>query len=222
MHSWDGGATDPGSTSVVYFDPNKRIIKKTVARYDGNVPMFLCAKGEESSWQWGGHFLPCQCVGRAAKDAYSTTMDEVVREIDRFNPDNDGAQRRIEIDTFSSRLSRISRIEPFTQWDTTSSLDVQRFESSRFAVAVITYKDHVNVYNCEQTTYVRERTDEFWMPVYTAQVYSKAFNTLEIHGFIDDENLDISMCVADCGWWGRHDRVTKNVAEWHQTALNSR
>lgn len=79
-----------------------------------------------------------------------------------------------------------------------------------------------HVYNCKQTTYVRERTDDFWVPVYTAQVSSRAFNTLEIHGFIDDENLDISMCVADCGWWGKYDRVTRNVVEWHQTALNSR
>lgn len=39
--------------------------------------------------------------------------------------------------------------------------------------------------------------------------------------FIDDENLDIYMCVADCDWWGKYDRVTMNVVEWHQTALNS-
>ena len=221
LHSWSGGGTDPGTDSVVYFDPNKRIIKETVAWYEGYVPMLLCSEGE-SRWQWDGHFLPCQCVGRVARGAYFTTLDEVVLDIPRFYPDKDGAQTRIEIDTFSSLLSRISRIEPFTQWDTTSSLDVQRFESSRFAVAVITYRDHANVYNCVQTTYVRERTDDFWVPVYTAQVSSKAFNTLDIHGFIDDENLDIYMCVADCGWWGKHDRVTKNVVEWHQTALNSR
>ena len=221
MHSWDGGATNPGTTSVVHFDPDKRITGKAVARYDGGVPTFLCSEGD-SWWQWGGHFLPCQCVGRAVKDAYSTTMDEVDRKIPSFYPDEDGGQTRIEIDTFSSLLSQISRIEPFTQWDPTSSLDVQRFESSRFMVAVITYTDHANVYNCEQTTYVRGRTDDFWVPVYDAPVSSKGFHTLKIHGFIDDENLDIYMCVADCGWWGKHDRVTKNVVEWHQTALNSR
>lgn len=221
MHSWDGGATTPGITSVVYFDPNKRINREHVAWYDGNVPMLLCSEGE-SSWQWGGHFLPCQCVGRAGKDAYSTTLDEVVRKIGRFTPDNDGVQTHIEIDTFSSLLSQIARIEPFTQWDTTSSLDVQHFESSRFTVTVITYTDHADVYNCEQTTYVRGRTDDFWVPVYTAPVSSKRFHTLEIHGFIDDENLDIFMCVADCDWWGKYDRVTRNVVEWHQTALNSR
>ncbi|MCY3682954.1 MAG: hypothetical protein OXH16_16270 [Gemmatimonadetes bacterium] len=221
MHSWDGGASNPGTASVVYFDPNKRIIQKTVAWSEGGVPTFHCSEGE-SSWQWGGHFLPCQCGGRVAKGAYFTTLDEVVLDIPRFYPDNDRGQRRIEIDTFSSLLSQISRIEPFTQWDTTSSLDVQCFESSRFTVAVITYTDHANVYNCEQTTYVRRRTDDFWVPVYTAPVSSKAFHTLEIHGFIDDENLDITMCVADCYWWGKHDRVTKNVVEWHQTALNSR
>ena len=220
MHSWDGGATDPGTTSVVYFDSNKRIVQETVVWYDGNVPTFLCSEGE-SSWEWGGQFLPCQCVGRVVRDAYSTTMDEVVRKIGRFTPDNDGVQTRIEIYTFSSLLSRISRIEPFTQWDATSSLDVQHFESSRFMVTVITYQDHANVYNCVQTTYVRGRTDDFWVPVYTAPVSSKGFHTLEIHGFIDDENLDIDMCVADCGWWGKYDRVTRNVVEWHQTALNS-
>ena len=221
MHSWNGGAPDPGTTSVVYFDPNKQIIQEAVANYDGNVPMFLCSEGE-SSWQWGGHFLPCQCVGRVARDAYSIALDEVVRKIPRFYPDKDGAQTRIEIDTFSSLLSQISRIESFTQWDATSSLDVQHFESSRFMVAVITYEDHFNVYDCEQTTYVRGRTDDFWVPVYTAPVSSKAFHTLEIHGFIDDENLDISMCVANCYSWGKHDRVTRNVVEWYQTALNSR
>ena len=221
LHSWSGGATDPGTTSVVYFNPNKRIIQEAVAFLDGGVPTLLCSEGE-SSWQWGGHFLPCQCIGRVAKDAYSTTLDEVVRKIPSFYPNKKRGQRRIKIDTFSSLLSQISRIEPFTQWDNTSSLDVQHFESSRFTVAVITYEDHANVYNCEQTTYVRGRTDDFWVPVYTAQVSSKGFNTLEIHGFIDDENLDIYMCVANCGWWGKYDRVTKNVLEWHQTALNSR
>lgn len=221
MHSWDGGATDPGITSVVYFDPNKRIIQKTVAWLDGYVPTHLCSGGE-SSWQWGGHFLPCQCIGRAVSDAYSPTLDKVVLNIPRFKPDNDGVQRRIKIDTFSSLLSRIARIEPFTQWDTTSSLDVQHFESSRFTVAVITYTDRLNVYNCEQTTYVRGRTDDFWVPVYAAGVSSKGFHTLKIHGFIDDENLDIDMCVANCDWWGKYDRVTMNVEEWHQTALNSR
>lgn len=212
MHSWDGGATDPGTTSVVYFLPYKRIIQKTVAWFAGDVPTLLCS-GDESSWEWGDHFLPCQCIGRVARDTYSTKMDKVVREIPRFKPD---------IDTFSSLLSRIARIEPFTQWDTTSSLDVQRFESSRFMVAVITYQDHVNVYNCEQITYVRGRTDDFWVPVYVAPVSSKGFHTLEVHGFIDDENLDITMCVADCGWWGKDDRVTMNVVEWHQNALNRR
>ena len=221
MHSWSGGAPDPGTTSVVYFDPNKQIIREPVAHYDGYVPMLLCSEGE-SSWQWGGHFLPCQCVGRVARGAYFTTLDEVVFDIRDFYPDNDGGQTRIEIDTFSSLLSRISRIEPFTQWDTTSSLDVQRFESSKFMVAVITYSGHVRRYDSKQVTYVRGRTDDFWVPVYTAPVSSKAFHALEIHGFIDDENLDITMCVADCDWWGKHDRVTKNVVEWHQTALNSR
>ena len=221
MDSWDGGATTPGITSVVYFDPNKRINSEYVAWYGGYVPMLLCSEGE-SSWEWGGQFLPCQCVGRAVRDAYSTTLDKVVRKIPRFKPDNDGVQTRIKIDTFSSLLSQIARIEPFTQWDTTSSLDVQHFESSRFTVTVITYTDHADVYNCEQTTYVRGRSDHFWVPVYTAPVSSKRFHTLEIHGFIDDENLDIFMCVADCDWWGKYDRVTKNVEEWHQTALNSR
>ena len=221
MHTWNGGATDPGTTSVVYFGPNKRIIYKIAAWLEEEVPTFLCS-GDESSWQWGGQFLPCQCIGRAVSDAYSPTLDDVVLEIPRFKPDNDGVQRRIKIDTFSSLLSRISRIEPFTQWDTTSSLDVQRFESSRFMVAVITYRDHLNVYNCEQTTYVRRRTDNFWVPVYAAQVSSKGFHALTIHGFIDDENLDIDMCVADCDWWGKYDRVTMNVVEWHQNALNSR
>ena len=130
LHSWDGGATDPGTTSVVYFNPNKRIIQKTVAWSEGGVPTFHCSEGE-SSWQWGGHFLPCQCVGRVARDAYSITLDEVILDIPRFYPDKDRGQRRIEIDTFSSLLSQISRIEPFTQWDATSSLDVQRFESSQ-------------------------------------------------------------------------------------------
>ena len=85
MHSWSGGATDPGTTSVVYFNPNKRIIQETVAWSERNVPTLLCSEGE-SSWQWGGHFLPCQCVGRVAKDAYSTTLDEVVRKIPGFYP----------------------------------------------------------------------------------------------------------------------------------------
>ncbi|MDE2887473.1 MAG: hypothetical protein OXR72_04605 [Gemmatimonadota bacterium] len=221
LRSWDGGASDPGETRVIEFDPNKRIIAKTVAWYEGDVPMLRCSEGE-SSWRWGGRFLSCQCAGRASGDAYSTAMENIVRETGRFNTDVDGAQTRIDSEIFSSLLSRISRLEPFARWDATSSLEVERFESSGFAVAVITYTDHAQVNNCVQITCVRRKTDAFWVPVYVAPVTPKRFNRLKIYGFIDDENLDVHICVAHCGFWEDYDRVTRNVAEWHQTAMNRR
>ena len=219
MHSWDGGASDPGRTSVVYFDTNGRIVEEIVAWIDLTTPIFRCSENE-SPWQWGGRFLPCQCIGRADKDAYSVSMDEVVREMGRFDPDMFGAETRIDEGIFSSLLSRISRIKPFTQWDAGSSIDAQHFESSKFEVAWIKYTDHADVYGCEQYTYVRRRTDDFWVPVYSAQVSSKGFNAMRIHGFVDDENLDIDICVKFCNSWGNYERLTRNVADWQQVVLN--
>ena len=57
----------------------------------------------------------------------------------------------------------------------------------------------------------------------------------EPFGIYDDWSVhrlqdgDLRVCYAetrlvssqsDCGFWGAYDRVTKNVVEWHQTALN--
>ena len=222
MHNWDGGATDPGTVSVVYFGPDKRIIAETVSWYGLEVPMLLCSEGE-SSWQWGAHFTPCLCVGRAAGDAYSTTMNDVVGEIRRINRKNGGAQTRIDRDAFSSLLAQISRIEPFTEWDATSSLDVQRFESPGFTVVAIAYRDYAYVSNSVQTTYVRRRDDVYWIPVFSEEGSLKAFNPLKIHGFIDDNTLEISKCAAWCDSpEGTYRRVTRNVAEWRQDASNGR
>lgn len=213
LQSWDGGFSDPGDASVVYFDSNRRVVKESVHWYGGQVPMLLCSEGE-SSWQWGGQFLPCQCIGRAVKNAHSTTMDDVVRELNRFSSEHDSARTRIDSDSLSSLLSEISRLKPVTQWDATASLEVERFESSKFAVAVITYTNHAHVYEGVQTTLVRQRADDSWQLMYFKEGARRGFNPLKIHGFVDEETLDISKCVAWCDSWdGTYERVTENIAE---------
>ena len=212
---WSGGASSPGYTMVLYDDPSEGIVSELVAKHEGGVTLFHCSDGE-SSWQWDRHFLPCQCVGRATNTDYYSVIDDVVREIDRYNIDRPG-DVRIDTDAFSALVSRISRLEPFTRWDGDSSLDLQRFESSKFTVALITYYDHANVYNNVQTTFVRRRTDDFWVPVHGAHT----FYAVEIHGFVDEEKLDISMC-DDCSRWRGYDRISRNAGEWLTVVENCR
>ena len=221
IYSWGGGATSPGGRYVVFFVPNVGFVQKSAAWIEGPMRLVDCNESE-SGRQADGRFLPCRCIGRASESTYNSTLDEVKRRLYRLNYRRDDAPTRINDDAFSSLLSRISRLKPFVQWDAQSRLDVQRVESTKFTVVTITYADLANIYGSAQTTFVRRRTDDFWVSVYDAPVSSKGFNKVTVHGFVDDENLDLEMCVEDCGWWGRYDRLNRNVADWLQVALTCR
>ena len=210
MDFWHGGASDPGQDVVFYFDPASGIVSESVSNIEGSPSLFDCSDAE-SVWADDGSFLPCLCAGKADNNEYRSRLENMVLELDRLSHRTSGAP-------FHNLLLDIGRLEPWVQWDALTTLDVKRFESSKFEVVVITYRDHTDVYRCNQITFVRRLPDEYFVPVYEAGVSSKAFNTLTIHGFVDTEVLDLTMCVDDCDWWGRHDRVTKNVGDWWQEA----
>ena len=207
LNFWSGSATIPGQDRVVYFDRNAgTIVGESVSMVEGTPTMVDCSD-DESSWEWDASFFPCVCAGRATNSEYRPRLAEIVREISRLSERSSGA-------SLYNLFFDIARLEPWVRWDAGTDLDVQRFESSKFEVVVITHEDHLDVYNSDQITFVRRRADDYFVPVHKAGVSSKAFNTLTIHGFVHDEVLDVTMCVDDCNWWGRHERVTKNVGDW--------
>ena len=206
MSSWDGGATIAGDDIVVYSDPHAGVVGEPVSLGRGIASMVDCSDNE-SAWQWGGSFYPCVCAGRAANDQYRSRLKEVIREIGRLSSRKSGA-------SLFNLLFDIAGLEPWLQWDDGTDLDVQRFESSKFEVVVITHEDHLNAFNCDQTVFVRRLVDEYFVPVYEAAASSKGFKKVEIHGFSDADVLDITLCVERCYSWGRYERMTKNLTDW--------
>lgn len=206
MHSWSGGAPDPARDIVLYSDHDNTLVGETISWLDGGPTPVDCSD-DESVWEWNGSFFPCLCAGKAADNEYNTRVKEVLAEIGRLSSRSRAWLHNLLID--------IARLQPWVQWDIHTDLEVQRFESSKFEVVVVTYQDHLNVYRCAETIFVRRLGDEYHVPVYGVGRYAAGRNTVQIHGFVDDDVLDVTLCVEDCdARWGETDRVTKNLREW--------
>ena len=148
---------------------------------------------------------------------YHTTLEQLRSDIRQAaSTDEDTRPRTIDYETFSELLSRAADLEPFIWWDAYSHFDIRRFESSTYAIVSLTFLDRTSAYGSFQQVFARRLSEDMWTRVHSINGNQKSFNSAEIHGFIDDDTLDINMCVDDCDWWGRHERVRKNVDEWLQ------
>ena len=213
MRTWSGSATYPPNTLAVHYVPGVGIVEEFLDSSQHGSRILDCSK-DESQWQWGGHFLACQCAGRAGKDVYYSALDGLASDIERFGGVREDSQGRINEATFSSLLSRLSELDPFVRWDALSSFDVQRLDSEKFTVVALTYTAHDRPYSSVQSLFVRRRTEDFWTPIYQAPLSSKGIHTVTLYGFLDEQTVDLKMCVENCDSWGKSARVKKNLEEW--------
>lgn len=97
-------------------------------------------------------------------------------------------------------------------------MDVQRFESSSFEVVAINYEDREKLYGSSQTIFLRRVGDGYWVRVHVAPESSKGFHKATIHGFVDKDVLDLTMNIEEWSYWGKLERVRKNIREWWREA----
>ncbi len=206
MNYWSGGAPDPGYDIVLYSGHNYILVEETTSHVDSGPELVDCSD-DESVWEWDDSFFPCLCAGKAADNEYHTRVKEVLAEIGRLS-------RRSRA-WLQNLLPDIARLQPWVQWDIYTKLEVQRFESSKFEVVLVTYQDHLNSDQCAETLFVRRLGDEYHVPVYEV-VGGEAshFNTVQIHGFVDDEVLEVTLWVEGRYGWEKTERVTKNLRKW--------
>ncbi len=217
---WSGSASIPGRDDIFYFVPGKGIVSKTLAWHEYRVTTIDCAEDETRweegapPWEWGESFRPCRCAGRIDGEDYFSAASEIISAETIENPISEA--------DFSSLLSRIGGWEKVLDRFEGTAVDVQRFESSKFEVVAITYEDSLRAFGSSQTIFVHRVGDGYWVRVYAAPETSKGFLKATIHGLVNEDVLDLTMNVDETPYWGRFERVTKNLREWWQEADRAR
>ena len=204
---WNGEATIGASTNVFYARPGNGIADYRISwvdRFPDNT--FDCAEGQKLVWTRDESFHPCRCAGRLKGEDYVSALTAIGSASSLENP--------ISKADFTALLARIDVARPYIDQDQNADLKIQRYESSKFEVVVITYKEDVNLYVDQQTIFVRRVRGGEWVRVHDALVTSKGLHEATIHGFVDEEVLDLSMNPDGSGYWPRWERVKKNLEEW--------
>ena len=204
---WDGGATIGASTNVFYSRLGNGISDYRISWVD-QFPdnTFDCAEGQKLRWTRDESFHPCRCAGRLKGEDYVSALAAIRSASSLENPISEA--------DFTALLARIDVARPYLDQDQYADLNIQRYESSKFEVVVITYEDDVNLYVDSQTIFVRRVRGGEWVRVHNALVTSKGLHAASIHGFVDEEVLDLSMNPDGSGYWPRQERVKKNLEEW--------
>ena len=182
----------------VYFKPGKRIVAEEHYSKDSLGPSLVDCLDDEATWKEDGPFLPCQCAGSASNKIYNATLNELRSDIRQTGSTNGGTRNgTISDDALSALLSRAVRLEPFVRWDAYSHFDIQRFESSKYAIITITYHQRTDVYGSFQRVFVRRLSDDVWIQVFYQSSGRYGFNTTSIHGFHDEDTVDLEMCFEE-------------------------
>lgn len=204
---WDGGATIGASTNVFYARPGNGIADYRISWVD-QFPdnTFDCAEGQKLRWAPDESFHPCRCAGRLKGEDYVSALTAIGSASSLENPISEA--------DFTAMLARIDVARPYIDQDQDADFKIQRYESSKFEVVVITYEEDVNLYVDQQTIFVRRVRGGEWVRVHDALVTSKGLHEATIHGFVDEEVLDLSMNPDGSGYWPRRERVKKNLEEW--------
>ena len=202
---WHGEASLPGRGRVFYFEPGKGISDYRfhwVERPPDNID---CAEGETQRWKRGESFHPCSCAGRLKGEDYVSALAAIRGTTSLENPISEA--------DFSAFLARIDGARPYIDQDQHADLDIERYESSKFEVVVITYEDRRNLYVDDQNIFVRRVRGSEWVRVHNAPMRRAILLTASIHGFVDEEVLDVSVYTQDRPW-PEERRVQKNLGEW--------
>lgn len=203
---WTGGATTPGSDEVYSFDPQSgKILGRTYEWIEGSGrdDHIDCAE-DETTGSFGESFHPCSCAGKIDGEDYFSATSKIRNARTIQNPISEA--------DFSSLLARISDTRPIFERFDDISLEIQRFESAKFEVVTIIYEESRLYADC-QFVFVRRVGGSEWVRVHDAPGTSKGFPKATIHGFVDDDVLDITM-APEWSYWPKLKRVKKNLGDW--------
>ena len=215
--SWSGGASDPANAWVLWFSDEHGIdYSRLSARDSVSADSVDCAE-DEILWQWGSRFRPCSCIGPAGNDDYRSTKRRLLGDIEAATAVS-GDSPSIDHDVLSTLVDRISIFQSFARWDLDSEIGVERFQSEKFEILEINYRHFLLADYPFQFVLARVAEHEDWRLLYEKPWSPKVNNRATIHGFTDEETLDLDVCVDDCTWWGRHKRVQWHLGKRFETA----
>ena len=95
-------------------------------------------------------------------------------------------------------LERVERISPFMNWDAREKIDVERFASSEYSIVVVTHVSRVYHGGSFQHLFVRRSREDAWTLLYDAPWSSGYFFSAEVHGFVREATLQLTLCPNDC------------------------
>ena len=210
----------------VYYEPDEGIVAEGHYAKDSFGPDRVDCLDNEHTWKEGEAFRPCLCAGSAGNELYRTTLSELRSDIRQAGDTNRSRQSRTIGDTaFSALLSRIDRLAPFVWWDAYSLLDVQRFESAKYAIVSIAFQDRTSPYGSFQRVFVRRLAEALWTAVFDQDSDRYGFNTATLHGFHDADTVDLEMCFVEgsdpdyqCQRYGEDERRFITVEDWLRRA----
>ena len=231
MAPWEGGASTPAGLVGLYYDESSRTIEMrgfpTAVIEAGAETTAVTCSGDEALW--GDEFLPCSCDKLdywLAAEAQMAALEDLVRVGEEPAQEAlraagfDGAAGEFAAaqagfspildEDFSRVLRDISRLaETEAAWARTAGggmygdlgLSIDRFESPAFVFVAVTL-DTVSYYGSRVLFFARASEERFWRPVYAAD-WPEVID-VEVHGFVDDETVSLSLCVDDydCEWTG--------------------
>ena len=211
--SWQGGASTAASTSTVEFDPDEGLVVTFLSDTESGYGNLDCFPGERL-WKEGGEdFRPCSC-----DHAYLARLADLVQDLEQA-AELSGPGAGVGEKELAGLLARVERISPFLdwdggtvqEWDVGTTLEVDEFTSSEYSLVVVTYSSGILYWSSFQYLFGRRNSDDVWELLYDAPLSSRAFQKVDIQGFIGAEILELEMC---CTSRGRHATVRIDVGQW--------
>ena len=206
--TWSGGAPDPENHWVLSFSDDGLDYARLSAIDSPVAAPADCADGE-TLWQWGSRFRPCICTGRASNVDHYATQRVLFSDIDAVTAVSDGPPG-IDDDVLTVLVERIHALRSSAAWDSAAEIGVEQFQSDEFEVLEIHYRHSLLADDPFQYIFARAVDREVWRLLYEKRYSPKSWNFATIHGFTDGDTLELDVCVEDCTWWSRHQRV-----QWH-------
>lgn len=202
---WHGEASLPARGRVFYYDTGKGLSDYRFYWAERPPDHLHCAEGDMQRWTRGERFQPCSCAGRLKGDDYVSALAAIEGASSLENPIPDA--------DFNALLARIDGVRPYIDEDQDIALDIERYDSPKFEVVMITYDNRSDLYVDDQTIFVRRVMGSEWIRVHSAPSWRGGSLAASIHGFVNEEVLDITVYLDDAPR-PEERRMRRNLGEW--------
>ena len=172
-----------------------------------------CSNGG-TAWAWGESFLPCTCAGVAAHNSYLDSLRALVSDIEFAGASETGIAEQ-QFAEWMDRLDRLDFISSLVRLYEDAILEGERLDSPDYSVTVLTYRSPFSYREWFQHVFARRNgPGETWHRVYVAPLWSGAFQTVDVLGFLNHDTLDVEMCIENCtNDRARRERVRLSVED---------